>query len=152
MARSSLSLYTAISPIPTMHVDLTVEAERVDGGQATICRGTPRQRGTMPTHRRQQNAPRRLLRSLMTTAALVALCASSEVYGQASQRPSQGRMALAKKGLNLAPLTLASVSQPQAFNIASQPLDRALTAYSAQAHIQVLVAGELTSGLLSSGA
>jgi len=53
---------------------------------------------------------------------------------------------------NLAHLTLASVSQPQAFDIASQPLDRALTVYSAQAHIQVLVAGELTSGLPSSGA
>lgn len=88
----------------------------------------------------------------MTTAALVALCASIDVYGQASHRPSQGRVALAKKQPNLAHLTLASVSQPQAFNIASQPLDRALSAYSAQAHIQVVVAGELTSGLSSSGA
>jgi hypothetical protein len=92
------------------------------------------------------------LRSLMTTAALVALCASSEVYGQALQRPSQGRGPLAKKRSNLAHLTLAAVSQPQAFDIASQPLDRALTVYSAQAHIQVLVEGELTSGLSSPGA
>jgi len=40
VARSSLSLYTSISPIPTMHVDLTVESERVDGGQGMICRVT----------------------------------------------------------------------------------------------------------------
>jgi hypothetical protein len=117
-----------------------------------IRRVTRGPRGAIPTHRMQQQTSSRAWWSFMMTAALVALWVSGEGYGQALQKPSQAQAAMAKKRPNLMRQAQVSTPQPRAFDIAPQPLDRALTAFSTQARIQVLVAGELTSSLSSPGA
>jgi iron complex outermembrane recepter protein len=116
-----------------------------------FCRVTRGQLGATCTHHMQHFSSSRLFRLLVTTASLAALCAGNEVYAQAARKPSTARTEVAKEQTNVARVAQASTPQPGAFDIAPQPLDRALTTFSAQAHIQVLVAGELTGGLRSPG-
>jgi iron complex outermembrane recepter protein len=116
-----------------------------------FCRVTRgRLRATL-THRVQLHISGKLLGIVVATLASLALCASSHVSAQAAQKQSPARVALAKKPPNLGRVAQASTPQLRAFDIAPQALDGALTAFSAQARVQVLVAGELTVGLGSPG-
>ncbi|MCD6075507.1 MAG: TonB-dependent siderophore receptor [Rhodospirillales bacterium] len=61
-----------------------------------------------------------------------------------------GPAAVAQSGPSPSLLAQAQAG-PRAFSIARQPLDSALTAFSAETRIQVLVPGELTRGITSPG-